>query len=961
MRRIDRPRLVNRLRDRHQLRLTVLEAPPGFGITTVIDQALAEPPSGPDHIDVRIAGDRSLSPPGALAAAILQGLSAPSRTGAAAAGAAVRGPAVGADAVVAAVEARAGPMAIVIDDFELTAPGGTDLCAALLESGSQKMHLVLAGRPTTGIGVSRWVAAGTAVQIGADDLAFRPDEAAAVFRASDRPLPADREVVGWPALASLLIADRPDLLVPYLQDRVMPYLSSDVIAGLAVLAVAGGCQLEGVGPVLATVSTEGDVALDTQKVLAALASVPLVEIDAQGCWPHPLWLDATVGLLTAEARRRVLIARLDADPSDATVRDVAAAAIRWRDGPALEHVVRTALAAEPVRIGVAELRAWFDTGLIGDGPERAWLEGILSLRAGGATVHAMDRLEVARARFEAAGDGAAETAVLLQLGMVARGRDDLTSLARLLERASELAQGGQPAAAALVALGRAVRAQMGGDPAGALRAVQEVPVGALSGDWATQVLMVCGTNLALAGRTAEAVAVLEVANGTGTSSARAVASDLLSAARWSGGDRAAAIEAARTGLRLAEAGGSASGMTMARTALACMLASVGRLEEAESLLDRVAATVPSGEAAALAEVGRVLLAVASRDLEAARQRLGTLGPPVTRPTRSSLWRAALEVGLMSDPTHEWAELAERSLPFRLAVGAGRAWAAALDAGQLLDGRWRPYVPDVWCQTTDNPIRLRVLGRSEIELWSGEAPSRAWARPRVRELALHLALCEDVSRETVAARLWPDLGTRAAGTNLRVTLSHLLDVLEPERSRGTGSHLVRQEHGQLGFDRRGALRVDLWDAVDNARVVIGAGPDEGAALVAAARRMVQAGSGAFLGGGPCGDWAEPYRRRFESDVIHAALRAGPVAVEAGDFGLAEALADSILDLDAWSEDGHRLLLSARLAAGDTDGARRALVRAEAAFEEIGVSPSDRFRSVARRIRYGAHSRPAHDLA
>ncbi len=68
----------------------------------------------------------------------------------------------------------------------------------------------------------------------------------------------------------------------------------------------------------------------------------------------------------------------------------------------------------------------------------------------------------------------------------------------------------------LVALGRAVAAELAGDLEGAISALDAIPQGSMVGEWSAQALMVRGTNLLLGGRTEEAVAALHAATGEGS-------------------------------------------------------------------------------------------------------------------------------------------------------------------------------------------------------------------------------------------------------------------------------------------------------------------------------------------------------------------------------------------------------------------------------------------------------------
>lgn len=274
---------------------------------------------------------------------------------------------------------------------------------------------------------------------------------------------------------------------------------------------------------------------------------------------------------------------------------------------------------------------------------------------------------------------------------------------------------------------------------------------------------------------------------------------------------------------------------------------------------------------------------------------------------------------------------------------------------------RPWLPAAWTEHRPARCRVRLLGTCEVLGAGGTSAHRAWTRPRVRELCLHLALVTDRGRPGVAADLWPHLSERAAAANLRVTLSYLLDVLDPERARGTGGVLLVESANRLTFDRTRHLDVDIWDVERRAAAILVADRDESVAIVAHARRLVDVPIGPVMGASPCGEWADVHRQELERTLVAAALRAGPYALDAGDPALAEQLGQTVLGLDRWSESAHRLLVEARSATGDTDGARRALSDLVDVLGELGAKPSPALHALARRTGLAARPGPLGLLA
>ncbi len=368
--------------------------------------------------------------------------------------------------------------------------------------------------------------------------------------------------------------------------------------------------------------------------------------------------------------------------------------------------------------------------------------------------------------------------------------------------------------------------------------------------------------------------------------------------------------------------------------LACLLAATGQDSETQMLLEQVhsAGPVPSSEGAALAAVAETLLRI--DDPEAARSLLEAIVVP-DRPVRSSLWRRALLDALAP------VEAPDRANPvpgFEYAVAAGTAGRRFLAGGPPAEARHRPYLPARWCLAHPASTTVTLFGIGGVRRDHRAVAHPAWQRTRVRELCLHLALVHQASRSRVAATLWPDRNERSAGQNLRVTLSHLLDVLDPDRERSHGSRLLRETGGAFDLDPSSGLRVDVWDVQRHAELVMATPDDQRASVLAHARRLRIARTGPLLDATVVGDWCSPYRRRLDDLVIAAASRAGALALHGSDPALAVDLGRLVLAVDPWSEDGHRQVIEGQLAQGDLEGARRTQLEAISLLDDLGVAPS-----------------------
>jgi DNA-binding SARP family transcriptional activator len=242
-----------------------------------------------------------------------------------------------------------------------------------------------------------------------------------------------------------------------------------------------------------------------------------------------------------------------------------------------------------------------------------------------------------------------------------------------------------------------------------------------------------------------------------------------------------------------------------------------------------------------------------------------------------------------------------------------------------------------------PLRVRALGALRVD-------GRTLDRVRVRELLGFLLLHRSTTRTAVTVALWPDLDDRAAANNLRVTLSHLLRVLEPERADGEAAYSLRVAGPDLRLVAGRALDVDL-DAFD-AHIAAAAEAERDGTLSIALERYAAAADlfeGELLADLPDVAWADIERERCRARFVAAAVRAGELLTAAGELDRAERLARRALEVDEWSEPAYAVLTSTALARGDRSAARRLLERCQEMLRELGVEPSMATGQLARRVR------------
>jgi len=278
-------------------------------------------------------------------------------------------------------------------------------------------------------------------------------------------------------------------------------------------------------------------------------------------------------------------------------------------------------------------------------------------------------------------------------------------------------------------------------------------------------------------------------------------------------------------------------------------------------------------------------------------------------------------------------------------------------GRLIDRPGAPKALRTWARTLldtvppepSAPLELSVLGPTTLRRSGRIVDHPHWRRERVRALLLVLLARGGGTREELAGALWPDLDTAAALRNLRVTLSYLLAVLEPERREGAPSFFVRSEGATLRLTTHGWLEVDAWqieDLLDRATEAERTG--EPSAALDLYRRALSLYRGPYLSDAGYEEWALPHRDRLSARFVAAAVRAGELTLAAGNPEEALRLGARAVETEPWSEPAHRLIVASHLARGDRAAARRAMDTCLAQLADLGVAPTEDTEIVLRAI-------------
>jgi DNA-binding SARP family transcriptional activator len=247
------------------------------------------------------------------------------------------------------------------------------------------------------------------------------------------------------------------------------------------------------------------------------------------------------------------------------------------------------------------------------------------------------------------------------------------------------------------------------------------------------------------------------------------------------------------------------------------------------------------------------------------------------------------------------------------------------------------------------LHLRVLGPLELRRDGVVVAAPELRRERVRQLLGYLLLHDRPTRTAITSELWPDLDDAAAGRNLRVTLTYLQNLLEPDRGELDPPYFLRSAGPVLHLVTDGALEIDVLQferALDEAARLERQGAPS--AALSAYLRAAELWGGDLLADVTGASWLEWERDRLRSRFVSSAVRAGNLLLARGDTTTARTLAERALRADDCSEDAHQLLVAVHLADGDLVDAHRALRRCQQMLHELGVPPQPRTRALAQRL-------------
>lgn len=217
------------------------------------------------------------------------------------------------------------------------------------------------------------------------------------------------------------------------------------------------------------------------------------------------------------------------------------------------------------------------------------------------------------------------------------------------------------------------------------------------------------------------------------------------------------------------------------------------------------------------------------------------------------------------------------------------------------------------------VRITTMGGFGVSIDGEPVPANAWGSRQARLVCKRLAVAVDrpVPRDALAELLWPDeLDPARRSARLSVVLSNIRRVL--------GGGLIAD---------RDSVRLDLAAVeLDLAAVHQAMASGDDVALAASH-------AGPILPEDAYEDWAIAARERIASAVISARRRLASAAHAGERWDEVVEHARAVLELDAYDERAHELLVQSLVAAGRRGEAQVADQRYRERMAELAVQPQD----------------------
>jgi DNA-binding SARP family transcriptional activator len=236
--------------------------------------------------------------------------------------------------------------------------------------------------------------------------------------------------------------------------------------------------------------------------------------------------------------------------------------------------------------------------------------------------------------------------------------------------------------------------------------------------------------------------------------------------------------------------------------------------------------------------------------------------------------------------------------------------------------------------------IRLFGGLNVTTESGVIEDSSWRKRKARALLIMLALQrgQDLSREVIFERLWPDLEYQNARNNFYVMWSTLRRTLARGATPEHASAYIRNTGGLCRITQQVTSDLDGFDAACS-RLRVASENANTEQVLLAARQLVEIYRGDLLPGDVYDDWLAEPRSVFRQDFCSAMLRAGQYFESLCDYETALEFLRKAGAVDPWREDVYQAIMRCNMYCGRRSGAIETfLICRSKLSEDLGIDPS-----------------------
>lgn|GEM_PF-3178265 len=242
---------------------------------------------------------------------------------------------------------------------------------------------------------------------------------------------------------------------------------------------------------------------------------------------------------------------------------------------------------------------------------------------------------------------------------------------------------------------------------------------------------------------------------------------------------------------------------------------------------------------------------------------------------------------------------------------------------------------------DGPsCHVRLFGGLQVTTERGAIADIAWRKRKARSLLVMLVLNrgQDVPREVILERLWPDMEYKSARNNFYVMWSTLKTTLAGDTGHDHARSYVQNAGGLCRVTP--AVRSDLDefdDTIAALRASIGSESTDG--VLEAARGLMNLYRGELLPGDVYDDWVGDMRERVRHGFCDALLTAARYAEAHNEHDAALEFLRRASSTDPWREDVYQATMRCCMYSGRRSGAIEAFLACrDKLAEDLGIDPS-----------------------